>query len=268
MRYKIGDMSRLLGVTPSTLRYYEKMGMIAPEKDENTNYRYYSTRDIVWLLIIKFWQASGLSIEEAVKVARKMDMDDVLNVLDSHRRVLKQKQIRAEKLSEKFSNISDHWHSPRKLTGGCTLVHTAPMRFLLFLEDRSEPFSPELTQLARQWVSYIPFASVILFLEAPLLGTPRPRCRWGLYFEEKDALELEIEPHSLVRHMKRSLCVHSEIVIDVKSEIDVHKMTPSVEYARYHNFELEGGAFGTISGLIQKGEESHRIMDMYLPIRE
>ncbi len=268
MRYKIGDMSKLLGVTPSTLRYYEKMGMITPEKDENTNYRYYSMENIVWLLVVKFWQASGLTIEDSVKVACKMDMDNVLKVLDSHRKVLKQKQIRAEKLCQKFGHISDQWHSRRTMAGKCSIANLPPIRFLPFLEDSNSPFSPEMTNIARQWVSYIPFASLLLILEDPLLGNTCKNCRWGLYFVENDAEELEIESHPLVQHRERSVCIHSEIVIDVKDKIDMTKLQPLKDYAKFHNFELAGGAFGIISGLVQQGGESLRVMDIYLPICE
>lgn len=43
MRYTISEMATLLGVTTHTLRYYEKMGLIRPEVNEDTGYRYYKT---------------------------------------------------------------------------------------------------------------------------------------------------------------------------------------------------------------------------------
>ena len=36
MRYTISEMASLLGVTTHTLRYYEKMGLIHPEVNEDT----------------------------------------------------------------------------------------------------------------------------------------------------------------------------------------------------------------------------------------
>ena len=40
MRYTISEMAVLLGVTTHTLRYYEKMGLIQPEVNRETGYRY------------------------------------------------------------------------------------------------------------------------------------------------------------------------------------------------------------------------------------
>ena len=45
MRYTISEMASLLGVTTHTLRYYEKMGLIRPEVNEDTGYRYYTVTD-------------------------------------------------------------------------------------------------------------------------------------------------------------------------------------------------------------------------------
>jgi len=42
MRYTISEMAVLLGVTTHTLRYYEKMGLIQPEVNRETGYRYYT----------------------------------------------------------------------------------------------------------------------------------------------------------------------------------------------------------------------------------
>ena len=42
--FKIGDVAKLFNISVSTLRYYEKLGLVIPEEvDKDTGYRYYST---------------------------------------------------------------------------------------------------------------------------------------------------------------------------------------------------------------------------------
>ena len=48
MRYTISEMASLLGVTTHTLRYYEKMGLIRPEVNEDTGYRYYTVTCLLY----------------------------------------------------------------------------------------------------------------------------------------------------------------------------------------------------------------------------
>ena len=46
VRYKIGDVAGILGISPDLIRYYEEKGVVSPAKDPNNNYRYYDTWDI------------------------------------------------------------------------------------------------------------------------------------------------------------------------------------------------------------------------------
>ncbi|AJA49180.1 putative transcriptional regulator, MerR family [Clostridium pasteurianum DSM 525 = ATCC 6013] len=51
MKYYIGEFSKKVGVSIDTLRYYEKLGLIYPERD-SINKRIYSEKDISWINFI------------------------------------------------------------------------------------------------------------------------------------------------------------------------------------------------------------------------
>lgn len=38
MQYKIGKIAKIMGVTPEAIRHYERLGLIIPFKDPDTNY--------------------------------------------------------------------------------------------------------------------------------------------------------------------------------------------------------------------------------------
>ena len=57
-QYKIGDISRLFNLSSEMIRYYEKMGIIDPIRDEKNGYRYYSIFDIYILIIEKSFKIS------------------------------------------------------------------------------------------------------------------------------------------------------------------------------------------------------------------
>ncbi|QIS09650.1 MerR family transcriptional regulator [Nocardia arthritidis] len=60
----IGEVSELLGVAPSTLRWWERQGLIAPAQ-RRSGRRLYSRAEIRTLAIIRIWQASGqLSLDD------------------------------------------------------------------------------------------------------------------------------------------------------------------------------------------------------------
>ena len=61
MRYTISEMAALLGVTTHTLRYYEKMGLIQPEVNRETGYRYYTVTDTRRFNLCRELRAAGFS---------------------------------------------------------------------------------------------------------------------------------------------------------------------------------------------------------------
>ena len=64
MHYTISEMAALLGVTTHTLRYYEKMGLIQPEVNRETGYRYYTVTDTRRFNLCRELRAAGFTLEE------------------------------------------------------------------------------------------------------------------------------------------------------------------------------------------------------------
>lgn len=44
--YRIGEFSKITGLTTQTLRYYDREKILSPSYKEENGYRYYSTKDI------------------------------------------------------------------------------------------------------------------------------------------------------------------------------------------------------------------------------
>ncbi|MEZ3437010.1 MAG: MerR family transcriptional regulator [Lachnospiraceae bacterium] len=61
---KIKEVENLLGITKANIRYYEKEGLLDPDRNEENNYREYSPEDIKCLERIKTLRLLGISILE------------------------------------------------------------------------------------------------------------------------------------------------------------------------------------------------------------
>ena len=64
MLYTVGEMARFLNVSASTLRYYDKEGLLPFVERSNSGIRMFSDKDYEWLKIIECLKKSGLSIKE------------------------------------------------------------------------------------------------------------------------------------------------------------------------------------------------------------
>lgn len=61
---RIGDVAELLGLTPDTLRYYEKIGLLPRVSRNGSGLRSYGERDLSRLRFIQRAQKMGFSLSE------------------------------------------------------------------------------------------------------------------------------------------------------------------------------------------------------------
>lgn len=63
-QYSIGRLASEADVPTSTVRYYERIGLLAPSGRTGANYRYYSHGALERLRFIRTAQATGFSLED------------------------------------------------------------------------------------------------------------------------------------------------------------------------------------------------------------
>jgi DNA-binding transcriptional MerR regulator len=66
----IGELARRAGVSPDTLRYYERLGLLAPPPRTNGGFRQYGAGVLERVAFIKKAQTLGLTLEEVREVLR------------------------------------------------------------------------------------------------------------------------------------------------------------------------------------------------------
>ncbi len=62
--YKIGELARIVNLTPRTIRYYEEIGLLNSVKKVESGRRIYTDEDIRRLKFIKRLKVLGLSLKE------------------------------------------------------------------------------------------------------------------------------------------------------------------------------------------------------------
>ncbi len=64
MVYTVGEMAKLLGVTASTLRYYDKEGLLPFVERSSGGIRMFQEKDFEWLRVIDCMKKAGMSIKD------------------------------------------------------------------------------------------------------------------------------------------------------------------------------------------------------------
>ena len=93
MVYTVGEMARLLGVPASTLRYYDKEGLLPFVERSSGGIRMFQEKDFEWLQIIGCMKKAGMPIKDIrhyIELAMKGDatIDARLEMFQHQRDVL------------------------------------------------------------------------------------------------------------------------------------------------------------------------------------
>ncbi len=63
--YSIGRVGEICNLSKKALRYYDKMGILSPDKvSDESGYRYYSKKTLLSVPMIKYYKQSGFKLEE------------------------------------------------------------------------------------------------------------------------------------------------------------------------------------------------------------
>lgn len=71
-KLRIGEVAELFAITTKTLRHYEELGLLCPDREEN-GYRLYNPEDVLRVQRIRQLQSLGVPLKEA---ARLLEHDD------------------------------------------------------------------------------------------------------------------------------------------------------------------------------------------------
>ena len=101
--FKMGETTKILGVTRKTILGYENMGLLTPAfKDEQSGYRYYNADNMTQISSIRSLQALGLSLAEIAEYyynTENLDqhLDRLMNLRAALDRNIQMLQVRSAK---------------------------------------------------------------------------------------------------------------------------------------------------------------------------
>ena len=111
-RYKIGEFAKLTGLSVPTLRYYDKIGLLAPEVKLPSGYRLYSGRQLFQTQFISNMKSVGLSLEDIRDLMQHPQPEDILPRLEALYQKLVDELRQISNLEKYFRIGKEHIENP------------------------------------------------------------------------------------------------------------------------------------------------------------
>ncbi len=126
MSYTIKEAAKIIGVAPSTLRYYDSMGLLPFVGRKESGYRLFSDNDIKMLKVIECLKKTGMSINEIKQFSKWVEEgDDTLQ--ERYQMFLERKKAVEEEIRELKNTLGfiNHkvWYYQTAIEAGTESIH-------------------------------------------------------------------------------------------------------------------------------------------------
>lgn len=182
MEMKIGRFSRFTGIPEQTLRYYEDMGLLHPERNPENGYRVYTHKNLMELTQARMLR--GLNIPVG-KISGQSDVpalfDEQQQVIEKQIIALEQELARLRRLQLRYAQPPDEIRQ-----------HSVSGMYRLILSDPAVCRHPETPNIIRGWLELMPYCHFTIIIPLSDLCDPAKRVihpQWGIgiiqsYFEK------------------------------------------------------------------------------------
>lgn len=271
--YQIGEVSKLCNISIKTLRYYDEIELLIPEKiDPYSGYRYYSNKQLTLVLVIKHFKEAGFPLKEIKQLLGREDLE-----------------YNKTKIKEKCKEIDDRINDLIRLK--------EKLNFCLY-ERKKQEYTKKEAQIE---IKYIP-ETYIAYLRSPgVISVDEFTVRYcrlmslieknkfhttknvmALYynscieFENNDKQEYDIEVCAqisetkeipgLVRKFGGFRAVSSMHYGSYDNMIEVYRKM--VEYINKNGYEICGPAIDNyIVDIISTCDENNYVTELLIPIK-
>ena len=96
--YKISEIALLTGLSVPTLRYYEELGLLKPERN-SSNYREFTEVDLAWIEFIKRAKATGMQLTKIQEYSILREQGDS-TILQRVSLLVEQERILRQQITE------------------------------------------------------------------------------------------------------------------------------------------------------------------------
>ena len=133
--FSIGDVARMFHLSVSSLRHYETLGLLQPERiDPVSNYRYYSVRQFEVLNTIRYLRALDMPLREIADFLQNRDIDRIEQKLRQQKQAVTAKIHDLQRISRKIDNRLQQLTDARSTVYDTVTLQTAKACRIIWME--------------------------------------------------------------------------------------------------------------------------------------
>jgi len=152
--FTVKQLSKMAGITPRTLHYYDEIGLLEPSQVGANGYRYYGEEALLRLQQILLYRELDLPLEHIKEIVGRRDFD-VLSALESHRQKLRQRIAHMERLIATVDDTISHLKGQKTMDTKQFFEGFSDEQQAEYEREAMQMYDPETVKASsRKWKAY------------------------------------------------------------------------------------------------------------------
>lgn len=264
-KYSISKASHFLNISSELLRYYERLGLIEPERSEK-GYRFFDYRDIDKLQGIRRYRNMGFSMTEMDRLIDRAEYDEVASLYRSSLRKTRKEVAWLTELAAATAQMVDEWEALESNIGRIEIT-TSPEILRVELR-RNETFDEEIVipEVAK-WMEYLPVVFISPAFPVHSILQQTHDVTFGYGVERATFERIGLAHVSGEQHIPSQQCLSTVVFSYGEGSISARELEPLKRFCEEYHLRITGDAWGKTIGNCMKDGVTHRYHRVYLPVR-
>lgn len=269
-KYKIGSISKLLGISSQTLHYYEDCGFVTPEKDGTSKYRYYDTWDVNFLLDCKYYQSLGFNNRQVKKMIQQDSISDIYDKMEQRESEILNEIYEREKLLGILRHDKLKLQSVSSKIGVFTET-SSQASFVKFYRTNNE--FDNLDRLTiKDMIDYLPQAQATFVIPVENNLMRDTSCedilknyKWGFSFTPGDVRELSFDTKSM-EYFPPKKCLYTVFKAYGENTFASSIANEVIRPLLHQGYQITGSLIGKLIVRTNRDDQFTRYFEIWIPI--
>ncbi len=266
--YKIGEVAKILGISPELMRYYEEKGVVNPLKDKNTDYRYYEAWDVNFLIECLWFKSFDISIKDISKILSDYSYAELENELVRKQSEMAKEIAHKQLVLDRLCDQTERLAAAKEHIGKCIIQYSPEIVCFLNRFNFIYKNSPEIQALCKQWLNYFPFSRRYFEISEYDLYEGGTDLAWGFSLDINHVNRLGIDVKPPMVHLLPQRSIYSVVKQPGKYMFSSASLDYMVEYAKQHKLNICGQARGHLLCSVHEENQMTGYFEVWLPVEE
>lgn len=255
--YTIGEVASMLRIGIDAIRFYERKGLVHPQKDESNKYRIFTMNNILELLDVIYYRELDMSISEISSILHSGTKSSMQKLLkekreNAQRRILFERQL--IKKIQHIENIYEMIDTSREVG-----IRQFPKTWIMrqgykkdeIMKSQIENFTKDQFVMSSVFYSY--------HIEKQEMQ--------NLYITMEQSIMEEFDMSwSQCEELKLGTCIYKVVKME-KNILEKDELKDMFQYAQEHRYEYEEEIYVHEIPLTSYMDECNYFAEIYLPVK-